>query len=563
LLMAVLPNTLQAQNNEQPDPAPNNDGAQLITIHTNSIKLDLMFQLVSAHTGYRFIINDQVATQLESSVKIIAANGLTFPRDAAFNVLQALLKQRDQPLILMPFGDDTPTSVRFYEVVQVANAIQSMRDEDVIILDDIADFQDVGAGYVTLVAKLKHMRPTDMQNALRAFSTTQTSLRGVQPVGQNMILIADYASNVRRIGKMISLLDSAGSAPRLDVVHVRHMDAVELATAVEELITERVALIGQLDGNAGPQRLSSDAEAVSITIAPNSHSLIIQGLDAGIERVRALVERLDVKIPGIETTRGRIHRYKVKNVLASELQATLTALVGQNLEFRTTDGQLPGPGEEPVPTLPIGSSSFSDFPPVIEFDDNTQQLLIIAKPSDYVELLRVIEALDVRRPQAMIEAAILEVRKDNDFTFGAEVAFIEGSGSGTRVNGGTVFGFSDIVDEAGVPINTGGGEPVGRSPIFGTGGILTFNSGGPFDIPLLLRFLQSQSDVNVLSVPRVMANDNEQAVIAIETDVATLSSNSDGGVVGQNFDYETDGITLTVTPQISDDNYVTLEIDLD
>jgi general secretion pathway protein D len=121
------------------------------------------------------------------------------------------------------------------------------------------------------------------------------------------------------------------------------------------------------------------------------------------------------------------------------------------------------------------------------------------------------------------------------------------------------------VDASGVPISTGGGVPAGRNPIIDAGGLLTLNKGTAFDIPLLVRFLKTQTDANVLQQPYLVTNDNTEATFEVNTEIQLVQLNNLGtgqGTTQTAGDFVEAGITMGVTPQISQDGYVTLEIDL-
>jgi general secretion pathway protein D len=350
-------------------------------------------------------------------------------------------------------------------------------------------------------------------------------------------------------------MDQPPRSPRLEVINIDNIDAEELVTSLNNLLTQRQQLLQQAPRrNNGPE----DETAVRVEVAPYVNALMVTGYDAGIELVRELVGKLDIPIPGAATS-GRIHYYAVKNVQAAELSAVLNDVLGAGI-----------PSNQPgIPGQPGIIGANGDEGPVIVPDENTNSLLIIATPSDYNELRKVIDKLDVRRAQVMIEAAILEVSDDDDFQFGIEVASVDGfgtSGGEPRASFGTSFGFSEIVDSSGVPIGTGGGVPAGRNPIFGAGGLFTINKGGAFDIPLLVRFLKTQADTNVLQQPMVITNDNESATIEIQREIQLVQLNNLGagaGTTTSGGDFVEAGINMNVTPQISQDGYVTLEVDLD
>ncbi len=519
-------------------------------------------QLVANVENMKFILGTNAQAE-GKNVTIIAPagqseeDGFFVPYTALFSMLQVMLKTQD--LILAPFGEDKENEVRFYEVLPLNEAITSSREQDVQVLDDIKDFEATdGAGFVTLIAPLKYADFNTVRAALANFTTRRGGV--VSPVaGVNALLIADYAFNVKRMGKIVRLIDKPPLSPRLEVIDVNYMDAGELADALDQLIVSRNAVSNQVQG-PGTNQSQNPETAVDISVAPNRNALLVQGYDQGIQIVQKLIDELDIKIPGFDGyAAGRLHVYTPRNVLAEDLATTLESLINEGVGL-AADPNLPAPPGGVV------IENEDDRPFVIE-DVNSNKLLINARPSDYNELIKIIEALDVPKSQVMIEAAILEVRDDEDFTFGSELLTVDGAGENLRVNAGTFFGFSDIVDASGVPLGTGGGSPAGRSPLFGQGGIFTLTKGGPFDIPLLIRFIKQQTDINILSAPRILTNNSTDssgsgARIDIKTDVPIRSTTTNNTVTSSDFRYEEDGIELEVEPTIRQ-NSVELDISLD
>jgi general secretion pathway protein D len=530
LIVSVFAGALKAQQ-EEPEPF-------LLRGMYEDIQLLDIIQITADYQDIKFLFQP---AQVRQTVTIVAPNeGFTIPPTAWFSVLQAFLKQ--YRLILTPFGEDTEQSVRFYEIIP---AVEAMRQsERVIFLDDMSDWTDTSADFVTLVVNLKYADANNVMGALRNLATQQGGL--VQPIqGINSLIVADYSYNIRRLAQIIQLMDQPPRSPRLEVINVDHIDAEELVTSLTNLLNARQ----QLQQQQGQQR---DETMVVVEVAPYVNAVMVTGFDAGIELVRELVSKLDQEIPGAVTT-GRIHYYAAKNVQAEQLAGVLNEVLGVGLP--TQQQQLPGQQQFQDPNAPV-----------IVADEATNSLLIIATPADYNEIKKVIDQLDVRRPQVMIEAAILEVRDDSDFLFGVEVATVDGfGGNEPRVNFGSNFGFSEIVDSAGIPIGTGGGVPAGRAPIIGTGGLLTLNKGGAFDIPLLVRFLKTQADTNVLQQPMIITNENEEALIEVQTEIQLVQFQDVSGVGSRTGagEFVEAGIQMSVTPQISEDGYITLVIDLD
>ncbi|MDC1142795.1 secretin N-terminal domain-containing protein [Planctomycetota bacterium] len=547
ILMLLAVTMLGAPALQAQDPAPAAAEATKLSGKLTDIPIEEIIRACAEYQKYRFLYDPK---KVQGKVTIMAPReGFEIPQKAWFSVLQTFLKQFR--LILTPFGQDSAESVRFYEIIPAMEAIT--QSEKVVFLDNLDTWEDTSADFVTLVVNLKYADANSVRGALQNLTTRNGGQ--VNPiVGINSLIIADYSYNIRRLAQIIKLMDQPPRSPRLEVINIDNIDAEELVTSLNNLLTQRQQLLQQAPRRPGTE----DETAVRVEVAPYVNALMVTGYDAGIELVRELVGKLDIPIPGAATS-GRIHYYAVKNVQATELSAVLNDVLGAGIPTNQ-----PGiPGQPGV----IGADD-SDSP-VIVADENTNSLLIIATASDYNELRKVIDKLDVRRAQVMIEAAILEVSDDDDFQFGIEVASVDGfgsSGGDPRASFGTSFGFSEIVDSSGVPIGTGGGVPAGRNPIFGAGGLFTINKGGAFDIPLLVRFLKTQADTNVLQQPMVITNDNESATIEIQREIQLVQLNNLGagaGTTTSGGDFVEAGVNMNVTPQISQDGYVTLEVDLD
>jgi general secretion pathway protein D len=543
ILCAVVATALYAQD---PPPEPEPLPEFRLRGVTTDIPISDMILMTAEYQGYKFLYDPK---KVSGDVTIVASReGFTIPPGAFFSVLQTFLKQFR--LILTPFGEDAPDSVRFYEIIPAVEAVT--QSDKVVFMNEITEWTDTSADFVTLVVNLQYAEANSVTGALRNLTTRQGGM--VNPIqGINSLIIADYSYNIRRLAQIIKLMDQPPRSPRLEVININWIDAEELVTSLNNLLTARQQLLATTPRRPGSP---DDETLVRVEVAPYVNAIMVTGYDAGIELVRDLVSKLDQEIPGAVTT-GKIHHYICKNQLAEDLSAVLNDVLGVGLPSTQ-------PGIPQIPGQPLQNDANA---PVIVPDTKTSSLIVIATPSDFNEIRKILDKLDVRRPQVMIEAAILEVRDDDDFQFGIEVATVDGFANNSdqpRASFATSFGFSDIVDSAGVPVGDAGGIPAGRAPILGAGGLFMLNKGSAFDIPLLVRFLKTQADTNVLQQPMLITNDNEEATIEIQTEIQLLeiNSNVNGNLQGGGAFVEA-GITMAVTPQISQDGYVTLSIDLD
>jgi len=318
-----------------------------------------------------------------------------------------------------------------------------------------------------------------------------------------------------------------------------------------------------------------------------------------------LIAKLDVRTP---EGRGQIHVYYLQYANAEELAQVLTAQAGEITRTLTpTTTPLPGqstpPGGLPPPTpgglppttstvgtqttrrqgvvggtTPLGISIVADKP--------TNSLVITAPPEAYVLIKEIIQKLDVRRSQVLVESLIAEVTLNKAQQLGVEWRAIN-SPNGTQVfASSTGSGQTGLLNSTLAPISgTGAGST-------GTGGItnaltalasqgfligllrtitITPDPSNPnsqvqlLNIPLLLRAFQGDTDVNILSTPNLLTTDNEEAEIIIGEERPFLRQAQDtpsGGVVStvRTFEFKDTGITLRVTPQISQGKTVRLKL---
>jgi len=193
----------------------------------------------------------------------------------------------------------------------------------------------------------------------------------------------------------------------------------------------------------------------------------------------------------------------------------------------------------------------------ITADPATNALIVNASPQDFETLKRVIELIDVRRRQVYVEAIILEVRLDKMRQLGIEMQ------GATGLNNGVGFGRVNF-DR----INNAITNPASLSGL-----ILAAASNQTIRLPdgtvvpaqaVLLTAAQSDNDVNILSAPNLLTTDNREAEIVVGQNVPFVSSRSTSETNLSNqfatIDRRDVGITLRITPQISEGGNVRLDI---
>lgn len=432
---------------------------------------------------------------------------------------------------------------------------------------------------IRFILRPSYLKVDDLRNAL---STMQSPAGQVNTVG-SVLVITDYASQIRDMVALTKAVDVPGSSDGIYTIAVQHADAKDLQAKLSEILGLTGGPPGQpvppgrgADPNnpqaTGGVRASDVAAAVpsKILVDERSNSLLLVSSEAAYLRVKALVSRLDI---ALDTTSGSsIHVYQLENAIAEELAATINgALQGQTQGRPQIPGQAPLPGRQGNARADIGATIEGNAR--VFGDKPTNSLVILSSGRDFVALKEVIKKLDVPRRQVFIEALVLEVQLSNDSTLGTSshggVPVLDGS----LVLGGVQVGALRSISPASLATASGLiggliGKPLENSANFGLG--TTVPSFG-----ILVQALASNANTNLLSAPHFIAIDNEKTEFSVGRTIPYTAGLSFGGIglpstggtsglpgaIGQNIQREKLNLTLNVTPHISGNDNVRIEID--
>ncbi len=405
---------------------------------------------------------------------------------------------------------------------------------------------------ITKMVKVKNVDLEQLRGVLQALVSQSGDTIAFQP---DTILINDLASNIHRLEKIAEQLDSRSGSDEVRVLQIQYATAQEMADKITKLFEAKGAKPGQRPNN-GPAPINSppglappppapgtapppptagaDAPATSTgpatltNLIPDerTNKLIVMASPAGMDRIMALIREIDIPISG----EGRINVYPLENANAEDVASTLQTLA-QGTANRPKAGGPPPPGAP----KPGGGGSAELFQGEVKVspDKATNSLVIIASQTDFRNLVRVIEKLDIRRKQVFVEAVIMEVNLDRNSELGIN---FHGGVPLKDANG------KDIPVLFGSKYNRQGLPPsLGLTNLLSLSGFLaglqgpTINVAGLGDIPqfgIVLNALQQSSDVNVLSTPHIMTTDNEEAEITVGQNVPFQSGFTAGGLGG-------------------------------
>jgi general secretion pathway protein D len=412
------------------------------------------------------------------------------------------------------------------------------------------------AQVMTQIFKLTHENANNLVSVLRPLISPNNTIN-VTP-GSNALVITDYADNLQRLGRIIASLDVA-NATDVEVIPLQHAIANDMAALLTRLVDNNAA-------GAAPAAQGQTDTGYKTTILAESRSnaIIIRSANPAKQaQIRTLLEKLDR--PGSELASGNIHVVYLKNADATKLANTLrAALAGTG--GGGGGGASPVPAAAPAPTsgsTPGGSATLN-LPTTggqIQADTATNSLIITASEPQYRQLRAVIDSLDQRRAQVMVESLIVEVDSAKESQFGIQWQNLVGGANSTVGILGTNFATSNLLNLA---INGADGKAL---PGQGLNVATARNVNGKYIMTSLANFLQTNGGSNILSRPSLLTLDNEEAKIVVGQNVPFVTgqytnNNSSNGAVNpfQTVERKDVGLTLKVKPQISDTGMVKLTI---
>jgi len=222
-----------------------------------------------------------------------------------------------------------------------------------------------------------------------------------------------------------------------------------------------------------------------------------------------------------------------------------------------------------------GKSIDFSYPVNITADPATNAMVISASPQDWQTLKQIIDDLDTPRVQIFVQAIIVEVSAERQRELGVNF--------NTAIGGGNVFGFGSLnfgqlQTALGNPLSLTGlglglaskaqctisaAALAAASAATSTTTTTTGNLSLPCDAVLLMA-LETDTHADVLSAPTLLTADNEEAMIVIGENLPFVgSSAANAGLPGQIFnsvERQNVGITLDIVPQVSEGDYVKLDM---
>jgi len=570
LALALLP-ALQQGSEEPIPPIQLDEAAQAYVLNfaegTNAEPgLSLADFVVACEqvTGINFTYASETESLLDSAtIRLLGTKRV--PKAEFYSFFQIMMIIND--FVCSEIGE-APLSVVLISSLRTTDRNTIRGDAIYVAPEDLETYAAQPATLITTVITLPNTDVRQLSNSMRTMITDANTQQMLPAGNTNAMVLTGFGSNVAATARMLRIVDEASKieevVPEFAVIPLEYASADEISPVIEELLeASRRAQQGGA-GRAAPQQGATgqipgrgQTEA-KIMIDPRTNSLLVMAMPTDMPTIKELVARLDIDT--VERERS-YHIYNLSNVNAEQLAETLNDFLqdAARLEAgRTAQGQGGGGAARQAGG---GGSRTNEF--VVVPDVETNSLLIAASRTRYEELLSLIQRLDQRQDQVLIETALIELSGRDFLDIGVELGFADLPGA-TEVGGFgvTSFGLSmiDDLDNDGIPDT--------RVPNRTTGVTAGILDGENFSLPIMLQLLEERRNSNVLNVPSVLVNNNGSATVtSIEeqpTTTVTLGGGVGAGGTQENFnEFVEAGITMQISPSISASNYLRLNIYLE
>jgi general secretion pathway protein D len=478
-------------------------------LNFDDVELSALIADVSIVTGYTFIVHPDVRGK---RVTVTSSSPLT--KDGVFEVFLSTL--RVQGFTAVPAGKNT------YRIIPEQSAISE------------AGTRSSGANsFVTEIIHLNNFNALEAAQMVKPLVDAQGQV--IANPRSNTLVIVDYGSNIPRIRQLVSGIDE--DRTRTETISLQNIPSSEM---------ESILMALQKPG--GEDSYASNFLAIA---SQTGNAIVIRGDDLMVERALKVVQQLDSTDRAEDTLRV----ISLKNADAADIVPILEKVAGA-MAFRR------------------GEAGGEVTPSTIAFHAPTNSLVINAPGETLLTLERVIQDLDKRRAQVLVEAIIVEMSDDTARELGLQF-LLSGTGNSTVPFASTNYSRSapNLLALAGAlsgntPFSTGESNPFAAAAVTSLLGLtgLSVGVGGQDGDTLfgaILTAVENDTNSRVLSKPFNMTLDNGTSSLLVGQEVPIVT----GEVLGNDntnpfrtVDRKEIGVRLDVTPRISSDDAVRLEI---
>jgi general secretion pathway protein D len=499
---------------------------QRITPSFKDAEIGQVIEAVAAATGKTIIPDPRVRAQ----VTMLSQTPMT--PDAFYEAFLALL------------------SVHQFVAVESGGIIKIVPDANARQMPNIDLPSRVKSGsdeLITQVIAVHNVNAAQLVPVLRPLMP-QAAHMAAYPSG-NILILSDRASNVSRVMRIIERIDQQGDN-EVDIINLQHASAAEVVRVVNTFFAQQSAQEG---AGSGPSRVIAD---------DRSNSVLVGGEKSLRLRIKALIAHLDTPLESGGDTQVVYLQFADAEKIAAKLKEQISATVAI-----TSGGAPPAGGGAPSS---VGASA--DRSTTIWAEPETNALVITAPVKVMRSLRSIVDKLDIRRMQVLVEAIIVDVNVNKNAELGVNWA-VWSDEDDTRIPVGTFqqpVGGVNLASLAQSIDNPNGGNPLlGTGTTFGIGRIAATG----VNFAAMLRAIQGDSNTNIIATPSTVTMDNQEAELKVAQEVPFVTgsyTNTGTSDAGGNVNPFTTvqrqevGTILKITPQVNEGGaLVQLKIELE
>ncbi len=479
---------------------------KLISLDFDQVDIKIFIKTIGELTGINFLIDDSI----RGTVTLISPTKIRLGE--VYEVFESVLQVKGYAAV--PAG----------RIVKIIPRAEASKSNILIRVGGNPDLIPQNDTVVTQIIPIRFANIAELSSSLTPLVSTGGTLTTY--VQSNSIVLTDTSSNIHRMAKLIHELDTEGAKENIVLIRLKYGSANNISEQIKQIMQQNAVASGSRVSKA-----VSGGAVAALKILPDerTNSLIVLANPEDTEIIRGLVKELDVERP-VEAS--NVHVIYLNHAEAADLVKSLSTVLGQ---------------------LVSGGKIESREPLQITADESTNSLIVVAS-SQYFRIIEdIIGKLDVMREQVLVEFQIIEVSEDVLKEIGVDWATLD------QAVADSVRGFA--LTNLGPRVEAASGDLEGLAI-----GVHK-KVGGQTTIGAVLKALEQQTGVNILSTPHVLTSNHQEATIVVADNVPYVK---DSRVTEldpatptkiQTYDFKDVGIELTVTPHISPGDYVRLEVD--
>lgn len=545
---------------------------------------------IAAATGRNFDLDPNIG-----STPVTVITHREIPPELAFEVLESILSSRGFSMVETLDGN----------LIKILASPQAIASDKTPLAVGQTTLPDVYDQLRTHIVPVQYADAAELSSILSRLGSMNARIDVYVPT--NSLIITDTVDGLRRMFAFLESADIPGNETVMEIYTLEYTRAEVMRGQLEQVLLEQggggaVQAPGQpqqarqpvrptrtvrptVPGQGPSEIIGSREEILRMVPDERLNALIVVASVNMMTRVRDLVRLLDTPTP---YEANNLHIYELLHADAEQIENALQGLLGAPVRSdQAAGGGGGGGGGGGAP----GSATavFEQEVQVSRFEQKNA-LIVVASPQDYKRLQTTLAILDVPTRQVHVDTVVMDVTITDNIGVTVDTASLggaDGFGLTSTQNISSIYGALLGVSEAanGIALGPQSGVAAGAA-ILGLGsqggltaGIfedLTFNYNGqeikiPF-VPLLMQAIEKLTDVEVLSQPSLLTVDNEEASITVGQEVPFVvgtsqpSTGAEGNLISTGFtriQREEVGVKLTVTPQISEGDYVALELEVE